>query len=400
MDQLRGNRAGDRDPHRGEAVRDDDRVRLVGLVEPRHPDLVRPDVADDDVRRLERPAQVRDRLLGPDRPPVVVLVGAQLGQHRRAQVLVDERLAGRVARGGVKPPDAVRKDRREEPAERPADVADELDLRLVERVDLSRLGVDVDDPLVPVRVPASRCVFHQVIPDRHHDVGPVEAREHVVARLQADGHERQVAPIVDRALAHEGRRDGNVQPAGERPELRRGMAADDAVAGEHERARRSGQQPCRVRDRVVGRLREVRHRRLDRPERRVHLHRRDVLRQLHVGRAGLRELGHPEGLAHDLRDRARLTDALVPLRHRLQHPHDVHELVGFLVDLVGAADRERGLHHLDVDRVGRGLHDDVGDAVAVHVDRRRLDRRSRLGLLAASGRGARRCPVTKATPEA
>ena len=81
----------------------------------------------------------------------------------------------------------------------------------------------------------------------------------------------------------------------------------------------------------------------------------EVLGQLDVGRTRLLELGDPERLADDLRDRARLLDPLVPLRDRLQHPHDVDELVRLLVELVEtglAGDRDHR----------RAVEEGVGDA--------------------------------------
>ena len=144
---------------------------------------MRADVADHDVLRPEGPTQVGDGLLRLDRPAVVVLEGAELGEEGGPQVLVDERLAGRVSLARVPSTDAERQHRGQQPAQRPIDVADELDLRLVERVDLGRLGVDVDDPLAPVGVPARRCVLDEVVADRHHEVGAIEARQDVVACL-------------------------------------------------------------------------------------------------------------------------------------------------------------------------------------------------------------------------
>jgi hypothetical protein len=58
----------------------------------------------------------------------------------------------------------------------------------------------------------------------------------MVAGLEADGHERQVGTIVDRALAHERNRDGHVEALGERAQLVRGMPSQDAVAGEDDRS--------------------------------------------------------------------------------------------------------------------------------------------------------------------
>jgi hypothetical protein len=78
---------------------------------------------------------------------------------------VNEDLAAVMASRGIPTADAVWLDGLEQPAEAALDVTDELDLRPVGRVDLRRLRVDVDDPLVPVRVPAGGRVLDQVIPD-------------------------------------------------------------------------------------------------------------------------------------------------------------------------------------------------------------------------------------------
>ena len=106
-------------------------------------------------------------------------------------------------------------------------------------------------------------------------------------------------------------------------------------------------------DRLVGRLGEVGLVRLDGSEVVGDRRRRQVLGELDVGRARLLELGNAEGLADDLGDGAGQLDALVPLRHGLEHAHDVDELVRFLVELVEpglARDRD----HRRVIEVGVG----------------------------------------------
>ena len=69
---------------------------------------------------------------------------------------MDEDLARLVALARVAPADAVGQDRGQQPAQGPVDVADELDLGSIGRVDLGRRGVDVDDPLAPVRDSSGR----------------------------------------------------------------------------------------------------------------------------------------------------------------------------------------------------------------------------------------------------
>ena len=78
----------------------------------------------------------------------------------------------------------------------------------------------------------------EVVADADHEVRPVEPGQHVVARLEPDRHQRQVRPIVDRALAHERHGHRDVQPARKRPQLRRGAAPQDAVAGQDRAAAR------------------------------------------------------------------------------------------------------------------------------------------------------------------
>ena len=185
---------GQADAHGRETVADDHGVGLVRLEEPRRPDLVGADVADDDVLRAQRPAQVEDRLLRLDRPAIVRLVGVQLAEDGLAQAeMVVVPGAGLDHRQG-----------RPEPGDAAVDVADQLDVRLVAGVDLGRLRVDRHDPLGSVRVPAVGRVLDRVVADADDEVRPIEAGQDVIASLEADGHQRELVPVVDGALAHEG----------------------------------------------------------------------------------------------------------------------------------------------------------------------------------------------------
>ena len=142
-----------------------------------------------------------------------------------------------------------------------------------------------------------------------------------------------MAPVVDGALAHERARHRQVEAVGEVPQGLRRVLPKDPVARQDEWARRAGEEPRSMSDRLVGRFREVGLGRVDR----AHLvgdgRSREVLRELDVRRSRLLELGDTEGLAHDLRDRRGLLDPLVPFRHGLEHADDVDELVRFLVEL-------------------------------------------------------------------
>ncbi len=318
------------------------------------------DVGHDDVRRLERAAQVDDRALWGDRPAVVRGVRGELLEQLHPQVGMDEDLARLVPLRGTAAADAHRLDRLEQPAQGPIDIADELDLGPVRGVDLGGLRIDMDDPLAAVRVPRRRGVFDEVVADADDEVGPVEARQDVIARLEPDRHERQVRPVVDRALAHERDGDRDVQAAGERAQLRRSAPSQYPVAGQDDRPLGGGDQARRVVDGLVGRLGEVGVSRCQRHRRRPAVGRTDVRRgevlgQLDVRRPGLLEHRDPEGLAHDLGDRPDALDARVPLRDRLEHPHDVDDLVRFLVELARGGLAGDGDHR-------RAVEVGVGDA--------------------------------------
>ena len=160
----------------------------------------------------------------------------------------------------------------------------------------------------------------------------------MISSLQPHGHQREVAPVVDRALAHEGHGDGDVQTAGKGAQLGCGPAPQHAVAGQHDRSLGLGDELGGMGDGLVRGLREIGLVGLDRDPHRTLFgrHPREVLGKLDVGGAGLLQLGEAERLAHDLRNRVDALHAGVPLGHGLEHANDVDELVGFLVELVRA----------------------------------------------------------------
>src|SRR5918993_99575 len=359
VDERRRDRARQRNAHRRESVRDDHRVGLVRLVQPRDPDLVGADVGHHDVVGREHPAELEDGLLGLDDRIVVVLGGPEVGEQPVAEVGMDQDLARRVALLGAAARDALGLHGGKQAAQRAVDVPDQLDLRPVRRVHLRRLGVDVHDALGPVRVPASRRVLDQVVADADHDVGAVEPGQHVVAGLEPDGHQRQVRSVVDGTLAHERGGNRHVEPAGEGAQLARGAAAQDPVAGQDQRPGGTGDQASGVGDRLVGGLGEIGTRRLERRDGRVDARGRDVLRQLDVGGAGLLQPGDAKGASDGLGDGVAAPDTRGPLGHGLEHPGDVDQLVRLLVQLVRAG-LARDRHHRGAVQVGIR---DAGDEV-------------------------------------
>ena len=190
-----------------------------------------------------------------------------------------------------------------QPGEHVVDVADQLDLGDEVLVDLGRQRVDADDLLVAARVPVLGRVLDQVVADRDHHVGLVEAGHRVVARLQPDRAERlrvvggsSPLPMKVSATGMPVART-NSRSAGV------GAAADHAVARQRHRVDRAADQ--------VGRLEQLARRGLRADGRcaaaaAVDLGGHHVLGQLDVRGAGLLALGHLEGLAHDLGDDVRV----------------------------------------------------------------------------------------------
>ena len=191
----------------------------------------------------------------------------------------------------------------------------------------------------------------------------------MIPSLQSDRHQGQVRSIVDRTLAHERDGDRDVEPAGERPELGSRVSSQDSVAGQDERPLGGGDQVGGVRDRLIGRLGKVGPTWHERPRVVGDGRGGEVLRQLDVSRARLLEGRDTEGLPDDLRDRLDPFDMGVPLGDGLDHPDDVDDLMGLLVELVRA--------RLAGDRDHRGAVE-VGVRDAGHeVRRARAERRHR-----------------------
>ena len=134
------------------------------------------------------------------------------------------------------------------------EVADQVALGHEVLVDLDRGGVDADDLLVLLGVPVLRGVLDEVVADRDHDVGVLEARERVVARLQPDRPERARVLVVEQPLAHERLRHADPGGARELAQRRRRADARDAVAGQHDRVDRRADDRDRLQQLLRGGL--------------------------------------------------------------------------------------------------------------------------------------------------
>jgi hypothetical protein len=373
VDATGCDRAWQRDPHRGEAVRDDAGVGRLGLVHAGHPHLVGTDVADRDVLGIEHLAQVPDDLLRLQREALVLRMGLELVPDRIAQCLG----CARVHRIGALC-DRV---------ERLRDVAHHADLEHVVLIDLGGRDVDVHDLLVAPLVPQARVVLDHVVAHAHDHVGHVEAAVHVVVRPHPHRAEGEAMREGDRALGHERGRHGQVQPFDELPQRSARIAADDAVARHHEGPLRGRDHLGGLRDLVRRRIGERRRLRLEGREI-LHLLLGHVLGQLEEAQSRLLGLGHLEGLAHDLGDDLGPPDLGRVLRDRLEHLHQIEVLVALLVHAAGvglARDRDdRGAVHVGIGDAGHqiaGARPQGGEAHAGAAGQAAVDVRHEGGCL-------------------
>ncbi len=238
------------------------------------------------------------------------------------------------------------------------------DLERVGLVDLGDRAMDVDDGLVPRRVPALRCVLDEVVADRHHDVGPVEAEVRVVAHHESDRAERVRMVVGEDALPEERGGDGEVQTLGETDERVHRAVASNTGSREDHRGRRGFQDLRRPADLRFRRCRIDRH--VDTQRHALRLLLGDVFRQDQEGRTGTLGPRLLERLAHHLRYRFVDGDHAAPLRDRAEQFHEVEGLVGLLVEPVEPGLRGDGHERM---RVEVGVRDPEHQ-----VDRARAER--------------------------
>src|SRR5258706_3215048 len=349
--ELGRNGARHRDAHRREAVGDDAGVGPLGAVHARHPHLVRAHVADGDILGPEYLAHVPHDLLRLHREVRVLRILGAVVEDRFAHVLERRLLA--------------RRSLQRDAAQRMPDVAEHAHRDDVVRVDLGRQRVDVDDGLVVVRIAHVGVVLDHVVADADHDVRLLEGEPRQVARLQADGSEAQLVGERHDALGHEGVGHRDLQQLREAHQRIGRALADHGVAREDDRILRRRDQFRGVIDLGLGR--DGRIGRLHRDRLLVDLHLGDVLREIDEGSARLLGLRDLEGLAHDLGRDLGLEDLCAVLGDRVEHVHQVEDLVAFLVQ-----SRRRALPRDRDDR--RAVHVGVGHA-GDEVGRTRPQRR-------------------------
>ena len=354
MDQVCGNGTGEGETHRAEAVGDQDRIGLVRMEVAGHPHLVRSDIAEEDVFGAHGLAGVPDRLLGPDRTRrVVVPVAGELLLHfpPYGSLLLEVEVS-RPSRpqSFVEHPQGV------------GQVADDLHLGMIVGVNFGGEEVDVDDLLVSVRVPEPGVVLHHVVAQRDHQVGGIDGTGDEVLRSKANGVEAVVGVPVDAALGHEGAHDTDAGDLAEEAQLLAGPLSDRPVARDDDR-------PSGVVDPLHGLVDDLvggnGPAEAPGPERLGESFLFcDVFGELDVTGARLFRARQTYGLPHDFRNVVRVQDGRGPLGDGREQLHDIHDLVGFLVQARGCAlageDEQRGSIHVGVGHSG----DQIGGAGA------------------------------------
>ncbi len=249
------------------------------------------------------------------------------GKHREARVVgaagqvVGERHADAVEVREV--PVRLRRDLLADAPHRVRDVADDLDLREVDRVDLGGEEVQVDDRRLRA-VHHERRLLDDVVAHVDDAVAGLDGAVHEVAGRERGRAQPERVRLVDDALAHLRAEKGQTGAVDERAEHARRELAVRAGADHHEGALRVLDRLDGARDRLLvghGPAVVARGNRLGQAELA-----RDVLGQLEVDGAGPLLLRDAERLAHAARDRVGGDDRARVLRERAHHVHDVDDL--------------------------------------------------------------------------
>ena len=275
--------------------------------------------------RAQGLADVPENLLGPDRTRrVVVPVEGEFFPHLAPHggLLMQIEVSRRSrAQPFIQHPQGV------------GQVADDLHFQVIVRVDLGGEKVDVDDLLVAIRVPEPGMVFHHVVAHGDHQIGGIDGAGDDVLRAEADGVEAVVRVPVDAALGHEGTHDTDAGDLAEQAQLFAGSLSNRSVAGDDDRASGVFDSGNGLVDDLVGRNRPAEALGSQRP--RVGFPFRDVFGKLDVARAGLFGARESHGLAYDFRNVVGVENGRGPLGDGREHLHDIHDLVGFLVQACG-----------------------------------------------------------------
>ena len=193
-------------------------------------------------------------------------------------------------------------------------------------------AVQVNDLLVFQGVDPGRGKLLQFVADADNHIRLVEAEVDIIVHHEAHGAQGIGVIVRENPLAVKGRGHRDAELLGELDQGRLGLVAGGAVPRQDDGGFGGLKDRRRLGD-LLGR-RGLRRHRVD-PQglkRWVGGHHGHILGNGQVDRAGALPLGDAEGVADHLGRGRRGEERVGPLGHRLEHAHQVHHLVGLLVD--------------------------------------------------------------------
>jgi hypothetical protein len=203
---------------------------------------------------------------------------------------------------------------------------------LVIGVHHGREAVQVDDLLLPAGVDPGGREFLQFVAHADNDIRLIKAGVHVVVHHEAHGPQGVGVIVGKDAFAVKGGGHRNPEALGKLDQGRLGLLAGRAVAGQDDGGGRGLQHLGRQGDLVGRRGLGVHRMHRQRLQPGGHRHGGHVLGDGQIDSPGALSLGQIEGVAHHFRRSRGGEQGVGPLGHRLEHGHQVHRLVGLLVD--------------------------------------------------------------------
>ena len=362
--------------HRRQRVVEQDGVGQIGGITAREPDLVDPVVETDDPVFGHAPTHLLHQMRREDREARVP------GKALRVRDF-----SGAVFEHPLEIPAPLRDDVFLDLPDCVGDVADHLDLREIDRIDLGGLGRDMDHRGRAVRTDRAFLViaheegrlFDHVVADIDDTVRVLDRAVDEIARRQRRAAEEQRVAFVDHALAHLGGDEGDAGLVDQLPQHPPGHLAIGARPDDEDRLLRLFDRHHRLTHGLGLGTGTARQRRGERAAGGLFLG--NVLGKFEMHRAGLFLLGQPDRLTHaagDVVGAGELVGVFGDRAHHRDHVKDLEPALLRFLDRLLPGDRQ--CRHPAELRIGHRRH---------HVGRARAQcRQEHAGLsgVAAIGR--------------
>ena len=210
----------------------------------------------------------------------------------------------------------------------------------------------MDDLLVSLGVDARRGELLQFIAHADNHIRLIEAEIDIIVHDEAHGPEGVGVVVRKDALAVEGGGHRNLQLFGKLDQGLLRLVAHRPVPGQDDGEPGRLQHLRGLGDLLRGRGRGLHRMHRPGPQRRFDLHGLHILGDGQVDGPGPLRLGDVKGVADHLGRGRRRQQGVGPLGHRLEHGHQVHHLMGLLIDPaqahLGAEGHQRGAVRLGV----------------------------------------------------